>query len=148
MMASLLICFSVGIFTVLQPGLNKQIGQDYGVAGAALINSFFTLVFALIAYWIINETKLFELHDHLRATAARTLKWWYCLPGLFGFFIIFGIPYGIIHVGALRAMTLMICAQIITSILWDASIEGIAVSPLRLIGGMLTFLGALLVSLK
>ena len=65
----------------------------------------------------------------LPSDASKIGRWWYFIPGLCGFLIVFGIPYGIIRIGALLTITLMICTQIITSIFWDTFVEQIPLSP-------------------
>ena len=150
MTAPLILSLLVGIFTVLQGGLNKKIGIQYGLTGTLVINSIFVLIFSLLLHFIVNETKIggFPPYMKLHPDAGRIIQWWYFIPGLCGFFIILGIPYGIIHIGALFTMALMICTQVTASIFWDVFIEQIPLSPLRLIGGGLTILGAALASFR
>jgi uncharacterized membrane protein YdcZ (DUF606 family) len=134
---------------VIQAGLNKTIAGTNGLSTASLING---VVVALCAGFIFLLVWYFPGHFPAIAAFNRSkgqpFHWWYLLPGIIGFCFIFMIPLVIMEVGALPVFLGIIAGQIIVSLWWDAYCENIPMDSTRLIGAMLTFIGALLVAWK
>ncbi|MEQ1724003.1 MAG: DMT family transporter [Pseudobdellovibrio sp.] len=121
----------IGMMAVLQGGLNRQISGKYGLHVAFLINS---LVFLVIAgsYWFFSSRT---------ATADFKMEWWYIFPGIFGAMLVFGIPWAIPQIGALRVFLCLVGGQMVMSLLWDSFIEKRPPDLQTLVGTMLTLSG-------
>ena len=144
MLYPVLISLGVGFFVVLQAGANREIAQKFGLPGATVLNSLFVLIVALIVYFVTKEIKILE-HSKLSIEIGK-IKWWYPITGFLGCFIVLGIPYGISQIGAAKTILFAICAQVVAGILWDMYVESIPLSGVRVVGGLLTIFGVLLVS--
>ena len=51
MIAPIMLSLFVGILTVLQGGLNRKMGLQYGLTGTVVINSVFVLIFSLLVHF-------------------------------------------------------------------------------------------------
>lgn len=142
MKSIMLLPLFLGIAGVLQGGLNRQMALKWGLASAVFVNAvvFFIACLALFlaakagASWIASD---FSIRGNL-----SQFKWWYLLPGLFGFAFVVGIPYAIPRIGALQVFLGIIAFQLIGSMLWDLWVEGIAISWHRVAGSALALVGA------
>src|SRR4051812_44204258 len=137
----------LGFVSVLQAGLNRRIGSDWGLAGAALLNCLVLLAVAA-ALFLVTKAQPQALPEIFRdrGSFAHFLPW-YFIPGVLGLVLVAGIPFAISELGALRVFVPLIAAQILGSILWDLKVEGLSVSFLRAAGSALALVGAVLVSL-
>jgi len=138
----------LGMAATLQSGLNRQIAQNWGLASAVLMNA---LVLTTTGCLVFLGQRLYpeyfpEIFRQKGSLSGFSL--WYLVPGLCGFSIVVGMPWGIQKFGALRVSLLFIAAQILTSIIWDASVEGRPVTSPRVLGTLLTLIGAIIVGLK
>ncbi|MFO7570837.1 MAG: DMT family transporter [Smithellaceae bacterium] len=140
---------TLGGIAVLQAGMNKIIAQSMGLSTAALING---AVFALCAVFVFLLTYFFPgffsgiiPFNHSRGFS---FHWWYLIPGIIGFSLVFFLPLVIMEAGALPVFLGVIAGQIIVGILWDAHFEKIPVDVVRVAGALMTFAGALLVIWK
>lgn len=114
-MQALLFSIFIGMMAVLQGGLNRQISGKYGLSTAFLINS---LVFLVIAgtYWFLSASAR-------AGNDSFKMEWWYIFPGIFGAMLVFGIPWAIPQIGALKVFLCLVGGQMIMSLLWDTFIE-------------------------
>ena len=149
MMAPLIISLLVGLSTVIQGGLNREISKQFGVAGATVINSVFVLIASIVVYLVLHETKILPFSQAGKLPSSlKEVNWWYPLVGFLGCSIVFGIPFGISRIGALKTITLMICSQVLCSLLWDLFLEKLPLSWPRVLGSILTIAGAALTCLR
>ena len=140
--------FILGAMAVLQGGLNRQISRDWGLGGTVFLNSLMLVVGGLILF-LVTRLSPDMLPEIFRDKGSfKSFSWWFVLPGLFGLSLVTGIPVSIQKIGALKVIVALVGAQLVTSMIWDATIEGIAVSPMRVIGALMSFGGALLVALR
>jgi uncharacterized membrane protein YdcZ (DUF606 family) len=72
---------------------------------------------------------------------------WILLPGIFGFCLVVGLPLALAQLGAMRVFVVVVASQMAVSGVWDAWVEGIPPSPLRVLGAALALIGAVLVNL-
>lgn len=136
----------LGMLVILQAGINRKIASEWGLPVAVLMNS---LILTAVAIGFFVFCRLrgdylpVEFSAHFESN--RFLPW-FILPGLIGFILVFGGPWAIARWGAAYTFVLMISAQIGTSALWDYFAENQTPSKLKLLGMIITWIGALLVS--
>lgn len=140
--------FFLGILAVMQGGLNRQISREWGLAGATLTNNFVLLVCGLALFFTTRFSPESVPAFFRPKTGLSSFSWWYLLPGLCGFSLVTGLPFTIQRIGATRVFVGLIAAQLLTSLLWDARIENLPVTGTRVLGALLAFGGAVLVSWK
>ena len=146
---SLLLPLYLGFASVLQGGLNRTLAKNWGLAGAALLNSLVLGFIGLLVFFVARGTPT-RLPEIFRdpGTAFSNFSWWYLLPGLLGFSLVAGIPMALSRLGALQTFVVLIASQILASMAWDAFAEGKPVTLARVAGAVLAFLGAALVNFK
>jgi drug/metabolite transporter (DMT)-like permease len=69
---------------------------------------------------------------------------WMVVPGIFGFYIIAGIPWAVSRVGAARVFVVIVAAQCAVSLLWDALVSGKPLTLARGGGALLALVGVAL----
>lgn len=142
-----LVALGVGALGVVQAGLNKRVGADAGLSGAALINALVLLV-ALAGYFAIERLRPGGVPELFRGRLPTHPAWWWVIPGLSGFFIVFGFPWAIGRVGATTTVVLLIAAKIAVGIAWDGVAEGHWPGAVKLAGAGLVLVGAVMASAK
>jgi transporter family-2 protein len=138
------ILFSVmaGMFAVVQSGLNKIISDDWGFSSALLLNGTVFLVFNLLLFLAVYlQPGLFPAEFRLQGSI-NNFKLWWILPGICGFMLVLGLAVAFSQVGAVQAIVICIAAQIICSLLWDVFVGGQQVGMIRIVGTVVTFVGA------
>ena len=70
------------------------------------------------------------------------------LPGICGLLIVFGIPFGMSQMGAVKLLIGVVAVQLLVAAVWDRMIEGISVDPWRLLGIGLAIAGAAIVATR
>lgn len=75
------------------------------------------------------------------------IKWWYILPGIFGFFIVTLIPITIAEIGSFKVFLITICSQLTLSLILDIFIENIPLTPNRIIGALLALASIIMINL-
>lgn len=136
-----------GVCVVLQGGWNRQLGPQLGLAGALFANSVVFLAGAAVLLLAVRlAPERWPEFLRLPDPTGSWLQWRAILPGICGLVIVLGIPWGISHLGALRVVLLVVAAQLLAGLVWDAAVEGIAVDPWRLAGIGLAVAGAALVA--
>jgi transporter family-2 protein len=73
---------------------------------------------------------------------------WHLLPGLCGVLIVIGMPWAISRLGAVQSGLLLMAAQLVTSLVWDAMVEGRPATLARVVGSAVAFAGAAIVVWK
>ncbi|MBL4817620.1 MAG: DMT family transporter [Deltaproteobacteria bacterium] len=138
---------AIGVMSVLQNTLNKQISQQYGLALILLVNAAIILgaagVLFLLAQTIPDRLGPFQAG----VGAAFEWKWWYIFPGLFGFSVIFGIPTCMNKLGALTVFISFVTAQVVTSMVWDTWVDGLPLTVTKAVGATIALIGVILVAL-
>lgn len=138
----------MGAASLFQGGLNRHIATQWGFVGAAFLNTLVILVVVSTIYGIsrwypdVLPKVLQDKHSF------SNISWWYVIPGLSGLFLILGMPWVISKIGALKLFLGFVAAQLVGSVIWDACMEGIPVTTIRVAGVALSFLAVWLVSWK
>lgn len=136
----------IGLASVIQGGLNRQMGTIWGLPSTVLLNALTFLVAAVI-YYIIGRFAPVTLPESVAEKAGfQSGEWWYILPGFLGFVFVIGIPYSIAKIGALQVFVGLVLAQMLGGLLWDRFVEGIDWSWSRLVGAGLAVLAVVLAS--
>jgi bacterial/archaeal transporter family-2 protein len=137
----------LGIVAVIQAAINRQIALRWGLAPAAALNTGIATVVAAIflGLAVTIGTASFVIQPSLRLADFR---WYWVLPGVFGFLLVAGIPWAVHQVGALRVFVGLVAAQMVTSLALDHFAEGIPMTTTRGAGALLAIASVFLVSLR
>lgn len=131
----------LGISTVLQGTINRRVAMQWTLPGAAMINAIVMACAAAVVFGLaVHHAGSVAALRH----EAEPLSWWIVIPGVLGLAIVIGIPWTLRELGALAAFALIIASQLVASAAWDAFVEGKPLGWTRVLGGALTFAGALL----
>lgn len=131
---ALLIPLALGALGILQGTLNKEVSNTIGVAQTTFISSIATLLFCIPLYYTVKfYPQYFPEFFHVKAPFT-TYKWWYIFPGLFGVFIVAGLPLAFSKLGAVKVTVGLIAAQMIASVLWDTFIDKLPMAWPKLLG--------------
>ncbi len=137
-----LIPLALGCCTVLQAGLNRKVTAAWSLPAAVFFNACVFLVFAGGLYFVAAARSSAPLWD------VRELSWWFVLPGIFGFFLVMGGPWAVARLGAAQTFVLIVCAQLVASLIWDWQVAAIAPTAQRFAGIALAVLGTVLACLS
>lgn len=138
----------LGAMVVLQGGLNRHLGSNFGLSSAVMINASILFLTSALFYGILRwNPEIFPEILRPRPAQSSLPTWWYFIPGFCGFCIVLGLPWSIDTIGAGRSFVLLISAQILTGFLWDFSVNNINPSLVKLLGGVLAIAGSILVVL-
>jgi uncharacterized membrane protein YdcZ (DUF606 family) len=144
-MAGILISLVIGALGVLQNTLNKQYSASLGIGLTLLVNGIVVCACGLAFFLALRLIPAASLPELFRpVAAARGIRAYDLLPGLFGFLIIAACPWVIERLGATRVFIAIIAAQLVVSMMWDWSVEGLPPTAWRMAGGALALLGACL----
>lgn len=148
MLIALFLSATLGLASVLQGGLNRQIATTWGFTAAAFFNTL-VLLTAITVLYIVSRRYPMLLPEVLRERQGfSNFSWWYIIPGLCGLYIILGMPLVISKIGAVKLFMGFVAAQLVGSLIWDACMEGMPVNAIRIIGVGLSFLAVWLVTWK
>lgn len=133
-----------GVFGVAQAGINKAIGDNWGFANALLLNGIVFLVcnFALCAA-VYYFPKQFS-SEYLMQGQLTQMRWFWVFPGIMGFFLVMGLAYSVMQVGAAQTFVISVAAQLVFGVLWDLAVEGREVAMTRIAGAGLALVGTFL----
>ncbi|MCY4523756.1 MAG: DMT family transporter [Halobacteriovoraceae bacterium] len=123
----------LGIISIFQAGFNRQMASHIGVVQAVFLGNFITMIIALAVFLCAKQYPHW-FSEFFQARSSFEFKWWYSLPGIFGFFIVLGFPFAIYKVGAVKATILLVTAQMMTSFFWDMSVEKIPLTGYKILG--------------
>ncbi|AYF44097.1 PF04657 family protein [Halobacteriovorax sp. BALOs_7] len=135
----------IGFIGILQGALNRVMTQDIGLTWMALLGNFVTLVVCIGFYFFAKANPEF-FPDFVRLKEFQ-FKWWYVIPGIFGFLFVVGLPIGIYQVGAVKTTVGLIAAQMVTSVMWDLFIENIPMTVPKGLGVLMAIASVLLITL-
>jgi transporter family-2 protein len=135
----------LGVAAVLQGGLNRQIAARVGLPNTVLLSATMLLL-ASLALWVVAYRMPAALPWYLQLKGHRGLfaAWW-VVPGLLGLALVLGIPFAIERVGAFPVFLGVLAGQLLTSLVWDALLEGRPLTPMKVCGALLALAGAALV---
>jgi uncharacterized membrane protein YdcZ (DUF606 family) len=141
------LCFflslSLGAIVVIQPTINRLIGDHQGMAMAAWINGIVLFLSTGLLFLIVwSFPDRFPSGLHLKSGAGFRL--WYFLPGLMGLCLVLLVPLTMKNIGAFPTVIAMLAGQIATSFFIDIAINNQAFSASRGIGLFLALTGAYL----
>lgn len=146
-MTGILVPLLLGTFIVLQGAINRRVSMENGLAAAVLLNSSVLFTVSVAFYLLSKDSQTGHLPGGPDA-AGFTFRAWYLLPGLLGFGIVTGVPWSIGRLGALKVFLGLIAAQLVASLIWDATVELRPVTWIRVGGSLIAFLSAALVMWK
>ncbi len=120
---------------IIQPFLNKRLYDQLAPSTITVVNNFLSFVFAfiyLVFYAILNRKHLVYFTTNL-----NQFSWWWCVPGLCGFFIVAGLPYCFAKLGAFKTTLILVSGQIIISLLLDYFANSIPLSYAKVAAAIL-----------
>ena len=135
----------LGTSVVLQGSLNKESANLFGLSSAVFINA---CVFLLVSVLLLFAASFFpqSLPDFLAPKESlRGLKWQHLLPGLFGFFLVLGLPWSLKVNGPAKTFILIVSTQVIISLWLQMSQTGIPLKMTQILGAVFSILGAILI---
>jgi bacterial/archaeal transporter family-2 protein len=133
---------------VAQGGLNRRLAGQWGLPGAVLLNTVVLLGVVLTLFALMSAVPSLFPEGFGGRPQLRGFSPWYLLPGVLGFVIVLGMPVAIARLGAVQSVLLLIAAQLVASLAWDALVEGRPATLVRVVGSVLAVAGAALVVLK
>lgn len=133
-----------GMLGVAQAGFNKVIGDSWGFSASLLLNGFVFLGCNALLFAAVHFYPKSFASEYLIQGNWQQFRWWWLAPGIFGFFLVLGLAYSVLKIGATQTFVISVAAQIVFGVLWDMGIENRPVALTRLAGAALAFGGALL----
>lgn len=139
-----LIPIALGVGVVFQSTINRQMAEPYGLATAVLINAVVFFAFSLFFFFFAKYST--DLVPEFFKPKLETFSFqsFYILPGIFGFALVFGLPWSIKSIGAAPAFILLVAAQIACSVLLDIFYFHNLVNQYKIFGAVLTLCGAVI----
>jgi transporter family-2 protein len=134
-----------GLAVVAQAGLNRRFAGQWGLLSAVLMNMVVATVATFAVYAVVRSVPGFWPEAAAPAGSGRLFDGftvWHLLPGLCGVLIVVGMPWAIGRLGAVQSALLLMAAQLLTSLVWDAMVEGRPATLARVVGSALAFAGA------
>ncbi|MCY2959735.1 MAG: DMT family transporter [Planctomycetota bacterium] len=133
-----LLALAMGIASAVQGATNGTLSGRIGLSSAVLVNA--SIVFAIaLAAWLFTRRSL---------ASEPESPWWFYVGGAYGLFIIAGAAFAFPRLGAGPTTALMVAAQLTTALALDhfgLPSGKVEVTPMRLVGAALLFVGAVLV---
>ncbi|MFP2925241.1 DMT family transporter [Pyxidicoccus sp. 3LG] len=132
-----------GLAVVAQAGLNRRFAGQWGLLGAVLMNMVVATTATFAVYAVARAVP--GLWPQAAAGQGRFFEGftpWHLLPGLCGVLIVVGMPAAISRLGAVQSALLLMAAQLVTSLVWDAMVEGRPATLARVLGSAVAFVGA------
>ncbi len=145
MLTAILIPFAIGMIGMLQGALNKLIAGENGLNKTAFFSNVITFAICSVVFFVAKRFPQL-VPSLLQHPESFSFKWWYVLPGIFGFFIIIGIPWSITAFGALKVTVGLVAAQMVTSLLWDFYVENLPLTGLKILGIVFGGISTLLIT--
>ena len=130
-----------GLAVVAQAGLNRRFAGQWGLMSAVLVNMVVATVVTFAVYLTVRAVPGLwpEAASQGRLSGFTP---WHLLPGLCGVVIVLGMPWAMSRLGAVQSALLLMAAQLLTSLVWDAMVEGRPATFPRVLGSGLAFTGA------
>lgn len=138
----MLVPFVIGGLTVIQSGMNRQIGVKYGWPVAGMMNNAAGFVMAALI------TLILVLVFAGRGVApVKDLQWWYFIPGCLGMLFVMGMPVSFNELGASRTFIILVASQLLFGLLWDRLVLHLEFPWTRIVGVAVALCGALIATL-
>lgn len=134
-----------GLAVVAQAGLNRRFAGQWGLLSAVLMNMVVATVATFAVYLLARSVPGFWPEAAAPGGQGRLFAGftvWHLLPGLCGVLIVLGMPWAMGRLGAVQSALLLMAAQLLTSLVWDAMVEGRPATLARVVGSALAFAGA------
>jgi transporter family-2 protein len=141
------VALCLGFVAVLQVSFNRHIALRWGLAPAALLNAG-VLTLSALAFYAIARTREVAGFALQQSAALGQFRWWWLLPGLFGFSLVTLLPWAAHHAGVQRVFVGVVAAQMVGSVVWDMLFEKIPLTAPRGVGALLAVASVALVSMK
>ncbi|MFG1501443.1 DMT family transporter [Halobacteriovorax sp. XZX-3] len=135
----------IGCIGILQGAINRLMTNDIGLTWMALLGNFVTLVVCIGFFFFVKYNP--EFFPEFVRLKDFQFKWWYVIPGFFGFLFVVGLPLGIYEVGAVKTTVGLIAAQMVTSVLWDVFVENISLTVPKGLGILMAIGSVILITL-
>jgi uncharacterized membrane protein YdcZ (DUF606 family) len=137
---------AIGLSVVLQGTFNREMAMNFGLASAVLLNAavFLLVSIALFAVGKFSPQFLPDFIQPRSSDAPFSLV--YLLPGIFGFFIVLGVPWSLEKLGPSDTFLFLIISQILLSILLEAYRSQNLPAGMKMTGAALVILGGVLVA--
>ncbi|WIG92856.1 DMT family transporter [Myxococcus sp. SDU36] len=131
-----------GLAVVAQAGLNRRFAGQWGLMSAVLLNMVVATAATFAVYLAVRAVP--GLWPEAAAGQGRLSGFspWHLVPGLCGVIIVLGMPWAMSRLGAVQSALLLMAAQLLTSLVWDAMVEGRPATLPRVLGSSLAFMGA------
>jgi transporter family-2 protein len=145
---SLVIPFLLGAIGITQGMINRQMSANIGLTQTVFIGNIVTILVCVVLVMLVKFfpqafPEIFQFRS-----GPTSFKWWYIIPGIFGFIIVAGLPYAIYKLGAVKVTVGLIVAQMVVSVLWDIFVEKIPLNLAKSLGLLLAGLSTLLITLS
>lgn len=134
----------LGFLGILQGALNKTMSSTIGLTWMVLVGNAITLA-VCICFFLVVKTYPTYFPDFVKIKTL-SFKWWYIVPGIFGFIFVAGMPLAFYKVGAVKTTVGLIAAQMVTSVLWDIFVDGINVSFNKGLGIAFAFASVIMIT--
>ncbi|MBZ4418349.1 DMT family transporter [Myxococcus sp. RHSTA-1-4] len=132
-----------GLAVVAQAGLNRRFAGQWGLLSAVLVNMVVATVATFGVYAVARYVPgLMADSSGAQGRFFDGFTPWHLLPGLCGVLIVLGMPAAIGRLGAVQSVLLLMAAQLLTSLIWDALVEGRPATLARVLGSAVAFAGA------
>ncbi|WP_164021861.1 DMT family transporter [Pyxidicoccus trucidator] len=132
-----------GLAVVAQAGLNRRFAGQSGLLSAVLVNMVVATVATFGVYAVARTVPGFWPEASTgQGRFFDGFTPWHLVPGLCGVLIVIGMPWAIGRLGAVQSALLLMAAQLLTSLVWDAMVEGRPATLARVVGSALAFAGA------
>jgi uncharacterized membrane protein YdcZ (DUF606 family) len=144
--AAALIPGLLGVFVVLQAGMNRRISVAWGLPSVALLNAVVLFVAAgALLFFVQAKPQSVSSLFQARADLA-SVRPWFIVPGLLGLLIVLGGAWSVARFGAMYTFVVLLSSQLATSVAWDLAVEGQVISKQRLLGVVLAWAGVVVAS--
>jgi uncharacterized membrane protein YdcZ (DUF606 family) len=141
---ALFVPIALGIMAVAQVTLNSRVAAQSGLATATVINM--AVASSLAVAFAAWSSRASGVGPYRFDFDPALLRWWWFLPGFFGFSLVVGMPWAVQKLGALATFVALIGAQMIAGMIWDASAGGATLTLPRVLGALFAVAGVALTS--
>jgi len=146
-MVAVIFSILAGILGVTQAGLNKIIGDSWGLSGSLFLNGVIYMLCNALLFFVVYYCPRYFSGEYLVQGNLAQFRAWWIVPGICGFLLVMGLVYSVLKIGPAQTFILCVSAQIVFSIFWDIVIDNRPVGMIRLAGAVLVLVGAVLASL-
>jgi len=144
MQLTMLLPLLLGAIGIIQGGLNRSMSNYIGLSWMLILGNVITLIICIALFFIVKASPS-TFPDFVKVKEL-TFKWWFIVPGIFGFIFLSGLPLAIYKIGAVKATVGMIAAQMVTSVFWDIYIEGIPFSTNKGVGIIFAIMSVVMIT--